>query len=109
MTSRRHKTFRAAVAAYIRAGRHLDEKGRAKTLTQIGSDIGTTWRTVKNWLIRDHYELWSTHWPTAEALHEEWAKKRGPAPSADDQRQRFLDSLPDPEAIGRERENYYPS
>ena len=59
------------MAAYVAADRHLKACGRgAKTLTQIGREIGTTKATVRRWLRRDHWDLWMEHWASIEEIWE---------------------------------------
>jgi predicted transcriptional regulator len=75
------RTFKAAVAAYVAAERHMRECGRgAKTLAQIGREIGTTKSTVRYWLRRDHWDLWMDHWASAEEIWEEMQRDKALLP-----------------------------
>ena len=68
MTSR-HRT---AIAAYVAAKRHLRVGGEgAKTVKQMAKEIGTDPNTVRRWLRRDHWDLWTQHWPSVNELWEE--------------------------------------
>ena len=77
------------MAAYVAADRHLKACGRgAKTLTQIGREIGTTKATVRRWLRRDHWDLWMEHWASIEEIWEagERDRQRQGGRLADEQR-----------------------
>ena len=87
--------YRHALAAYVAADRHLRASGRgAKTLTQIGREIGTTRFTVRHWLRRDHWDLWMKHWASVEEIWEAGQRQRFSRDQgrrlADEQRRREL-------------------
>lgn len=64
--------YRTAIAAYVAAGRYLREGGdEPKTVKQIAQEIGTDPNTVRRWLRRDHWDLWTQHWPSVNELWEE--------------------------------------
>ena len=70
-----HRNLREGRQGY--AGRHLtQDHWRAKTLTQMGEEIGTHPKTIRRWLRRDHRALWMQHWPTANDILEEAHKAR---------------------------------
>ena len=66
---------RRSVAAYVAEARHLDQHG-AKTLKQMGREIGTTKDTVRRWLRRDHWDLWMEHWASVEEIWDDAQRDR---------------------------------
>lgn len=55
--------YRAAIAAYLAAGYHLDGTGsRAKPIRQIARELGMSATTVGRWLKANHPDLWSKFW-----------------------------------------------
>jgi hypothetical protein len=71
------ETNRYNVAAYVADERHLRGPLRgAKTLTQMAAELGTTTKTMRRWLRRDHWDLWMEHWASADELLEVGQRER---------------------------------
>ena len=78
---------RHSLAAYVAAGRHLRDHPRgAKTLKQMGREIGTTKDTVRRWLRRDHWGLWMEHWASVEEIWEAAQRDRQRSPGCQQRR-----------------------
>ena len=90
---------RAALAAFLSAGRHIGSKPphQPLTVTAIARVIGVAPNTLRRWLRADHHELYWDHWAT---FTEQWkaaqeAQARLPRHARDDKRYRrtLMDAL----------------
>ena len=107
-----------ALAAYIAAGHHLIfdanrerhslDPYRAKPIRQVAAETGMSTRTVRDWLKRDHYDVWARWWPSFEVICEEM-REEGRTDSAPSPQYRLIDDLPvpDADAIAAAAEEYY--
>lgn len=60
----RNRALQAALAAYVRARRHLKGKGQAKSFREIAQELGghVDFGTVRRWLYRFHPKVAARYW-----------------------------------------------
>lgn len=117
--SKRQPTrHQAALTSYLAAGQHLIfdthrqrhglDPYRAKPIRQVAAETGMSARTARDWLKRDHYDVWARWWPSFEVICEEM-REEGRTVGAPSPRGVRVGDLPapDPDAIAAAAEEYY--
>ena len=89
---RMKEKHRTIIATYVAAHKHLrGDLSGAKTLTQMAREIGTTKNTVRRWLRRDHWSLWTQHWASVEEIWEAAQRDRQRLPQRERQARRLAE------------------
>ena len=89
---RDEEKHRTAIATYVASQGHLRGNCRgAKTLSQMAREVGTTKNTVRRWLRRDHWSLWTQHWASVEEIWEAAQRDRQRLPQREWQARRLAE------------------